>query len=170
MKTRSAELRNRERKIFAWSLAAAVVIHLVVVWLSPEFEIEVLAENDEDGSGGTGIPTFVDVLFGPPEISESDGTVSREPADRVLQVDHILGLETECAALNQTPAHGRVRLRVNAIGHVSVMELTDGTQDECVNEVMTTVADALWYRWLPSGRFPAPVDLIQPITLAEARD
>lgn len=68
------------------------------------------------------------------------------------------------------PLSGRVHLRVNATGRVETVELTQSVGHICADEVITTVAASMWYHWLPNDRFPGPVDLDQPITLATARD
>ena len=53
-----------------------------------------------------------------------------------------------------------------ALIHVAVFVLWPG--DACGDQVIETVAGDLLYHWLPSERFPAPVDLIQPVTLTQA--
>ena len=177
MTTRSEVLRKRNRKVLAWSMAIAVVVHVAAFLLVPSFGGELRMADSPPGGEEVNLmirnPTFVDVTFGPPDIFDADGAVWKEPADRVLQADRILSLPTQCEALSRegrVPALGRVRLRVNASGRVNVMGLAEGTGDPCADEVITTVAADLWYRWLPNERFAAPVDLIQPITLEEARN
>jgi hypothetical protein len=121
--------------------------------------------------GGTVV--YVDVLFGPPEISLPDGTTSLEPPERVLAADRILQLPTSCGHLveeERTPVEGRVRLGVSSSGQTQIREVVRGTGDPCADEVMIAVADALEYRWLPNERYPPPVDLVQPVTLMAARD
>ena len=54
-------------------------------------------------------------------------------------------------------------------GRTDDVEIEQSTGDACADEVLSRVAGDLWYRWLPSEEFPAPVDLVQPITLAETR-
>lgn len=48
-------------------------------------------------------------------------------------------------------------------------KLTRSTGDRCGDEILTEMADALVYHWLPTERFPAPVDLLQPVTVIGAR-
>jgi len=174
MGTRGTELRRRDRRVILWSLAIAAVVHAAVFLLWPTMQIEPLAVEEtlvEAGGEIVGIMVAVDVTFGPPMIFEADGSVTLEPPDRVLQADRILGLPTECEALlerDRTPAQGLVRLQVVASGHTIVGGLEESTGDECADEVILTVANDLLYRWIPSDRFPAPVDLLQPVTLTEA--
>ncbi len=160
--------------MFAWSFGLAALLHIAVFVLWPGFRIELLPGSDGRGetvSEAEGSPTFVDVFFGPPDIFEIDGTLSREPPERVLEADRVLQLPTECATLSQegrTPAYGRVRLRVRPSGRADVIGIAQSTGDECGDDVIETVAGDLLYHWLPSERFPAPVDLIQPVTLTQA--
>jgi len=176
MKTRSEELRDRNRKVFAWSLAIAAAIHVALFLWLPAFDAQPLVLTEIRNEGDTqevGTPTFVDVLFGPPAILAADGTVSTEPLGRVLQADRLVHLPTECSSLSRegrTPAHGQVHLTVDASGRTDDVEIEESTGDACADEVLSRVASDLWYRWLPSEDFPAPVDLIQPITLAETRN
>jgi hypothetical protein len=173
-RSRSAELREKNRRVFAWSLGLAALIHIAVFVLWPGFRVEPLAGSggqDQAVSEAEGGLTFVDVFFGPPDIFEVDGMLSREPPDRVLEADRVLQLPTECATLGQegrTPAYGRVRVRVRPSGRADVVGIAESTGDECGDEVIRTVAGDLLYHWLPSERFPAPVDLIQPVTLTQA--
>ena len=160
--------------MFAWSLCLAALIHVAAFVLWPGFRIELLPGLDgmgETASEAEGGLTFVDVFFGPPDIFEVDGMLSREPPERVLEADRVLELPTECATLTQegrTPAYGRVRLQVRPSGRADVVGLVESTGDECGDDVIKTVAGDLLYHWLPSERFPAPVDLIQPVTLTQA--
>ena len=55
-----------------------------------------------------------------------------------------------------------------ASGHTLVDGIEESTGDECADQVILTLANDLFYRWIPSERFPAPVDLIQPVTLTQA--
>jgi hypothetical protein len=91
----------------------------------------------------------------------------------VLEARPILELPDDCADLVPTgrePMSGLVRLRVPVDGRVDRVQLTQSTGDDCGDRVILAVADALLYRWLPNDQFPAPVDLIQPITLRELRN
>ena len=174
MSNRTTELRRRERRILIWSLTAAVGFHVLLFVFWPAWKVEPFPFSEfepRSGSGDRGPAVYVDVTFGPPEISAEDGSVSVEPPHRVLRATRILGVPTNCVALSQegvTPAEGRVRLRVFYDGHAEVLEMTKSSGNDCADEVITAAADALRYHWLPSERFPAPVDLIQPVILTEA--
>ena len=174
MSTRTTEMRRRERRVWIWSLTAAVVLHVIVFVLWPAWTVEPFPFSElelRSGSGDSGPSVYVDVIFGPPEIFEENGSVSVEPPHRVLRATRILGVPTSCVALSQegvTPAEGRVRLRVFYDGHAEVLDLVKTSGNDCADEVITAAANALRYLWLPNERFPAPVDLIQPVTLTEA--
>ena len=77
METRAAQLRARDRKVLAWSLIAAVVVHLVAFVLVPAFRTKPIAtwglrpQATRESNEGV---TRVEVLFGPPTISAPDGT------------------------------------------------------------------------------------------------
>ena len=111
----------------------------------------------------------VDVFFGPPRIFEPDGTLSVESPDRVLEAARAIRPPLACPAsvrVARTPGSGSVRLTVNASGRIDAVTLDESTGDACWDVVATRVAADLWYRWLPSERFPAPVELLQPLTVA----
>jgi hypothetical protein len=172
MKTRVQELRERDGRVLRRALGVAALLHLAAFVLWPGYRVE--SPPSDPGArmkavhGVAGTPTYVSVLFGPPDILEADGTVSSEPPERVLAADRILRLPTECDDLKlpgRTPVTGRVRVRVGTAGLAKATGLARSTGDPCADEVLATVADALRYLWLPSERFPAPVDLIQPVTL-----
>lgn len=175
MSSRSAQLRRRHRRIVLWSLAGAAVVHVAAFVLWPGFRPDPLfapdvrsgSEAEEQAPGGP--PTHVELVFGPPDIRGPGGALIRE--ERRLEVEHVLALPPECALAREggLPARGRVALRVWTSGHADVTDLVESTGTECGDAVMTDVAGALWYRWLPSERFPAPVDLIQPVTLLASR-
>jgi hypothetical protein len=118
-----------------------------------------------------GLALMVDVHFGPPKIFERDGRVSIEPPERVLETSRIMSLPTGCGNLiadGRMPAQGEVRLKVVASGHTLVEGIEVSTGDGCADQLVLRLADDLLYRWIPSERFPAPVDLIQPMTLTQA--
>lgn len=179
MKTRAAELRARHRTILGWSLGVAIVVHLAVFLLAPEFRTTPLASSDTDpqatdsATAATAPSAVVDVLFGPPTISTPDGSTWSEPPERRLEARRGVALPPLCAAAThegRTPLSGRVRLTVKASGRVDVTGLAESTGDSCADVVLTTVAGSLWYHWLPSERFPAPVELVQPVTLTDVRE
>ena len=63
------------------------------------------------------------------------------------------------------PGTGQVRLKVNSSGRIDAVALDQSTGDLCWDLVAIRVAGDLWYRWLPSKRFPAPLELLQPLTV-----
>ena len=172
--SRSTELRNRERRVFRVSLGIAVVVHVValglVAWASsvpewrPDHDTVVLEPEYWTG-------TRVDVFFGPPKIFQVDGTIAPEPPDRVLAAVRVLQMPPLCLAREippGAPGSGEVRLIVNAEGRIDSVRLERSTGDACWDRVAMRVAGDLWYRWLPSARFAAPVELLQPMTVALA--
>lgn len=171
MRTRSEELRRRHRRVLAWSLAAAALLHVVVFLVLPGLRTEGMDVGDGRLEGvNASRGALVDVLFGPPEISEADGTTWQEPPERRLQVVRLVRLPADCTVLRESDAErvgGRVRLTVDAAGQVDVVRVTEGTGHACADRVITQLAGDLHYHWLPDERFAAPVDLIQPVTLVE---
>lgn len=175
MKSRSEQLRERHRRIMGWSLVGAVAVHAVAFLLMPAFRAEPLGGADPPldtiGVAG-GANAEVEVLFGPPTISAQDGTDWTEPPERVLPAERAVRLDPDCVALitgDRMPLRGRVRLRVKASGRVDVLGLPESTGDACGDRIAKEVAGDLWYHWLPNDRFPAPVDLVQPVVLLAAR-
>lgn len=172
MKTRAGERRRGERRVLLWSLLAAATLHVAAFLLWPAMAVEPLP-GVQAGIDLHGAAVYVDVLFGPPDIFEADGSLSEEPPERVLEVDRILSLRTGCPTLTRQgrpPAHGSARLRIGASGDAELRGVHESTGDACADEVLAVTAGALKYHWLPSARFPSPVDLIQPVTLFEARE
>lgn len=174
MKRNAAQLRSKHRKVLAWSIAAAVAIHVGVFVLAPEFKVEPLGGLDGENNAGDPMPILaprvLSVFFGPPTIAMPDGTEWQEPDDRVLEAVRVTEFPPECAANAQaelTQQRGSVRLRVNQGGRAAVIDLVEGTGDPCGDRLLKSVAGALHYHWLPNTRFPAPVELVQPLTLAE---
>lgn len=172
--SRSNELRRRDRRVFRVSLGIAVVLHVAALGLigwsrvaptwRPDSEAVRLEEDPWTG-------TPVAVFFGPPKIVEPDGTLSEEPADRILEAVRVLGMPPICMGreiATAAPGLGEVRLTVNARGRIDAVTLTRSTGDACWDQVATRVAGDLWYRWLPDERFPAPLELLQPLTVALA--
>lgn len=165
--------RSRYRKVLTWSLAVAAGVHVAIFALSPDFEIEPL-----DGSRAEVVATdsqrtpstALEVLFGPPMITAPDGSALREPPDRILRAARVTELPPLCVHLAselRLPQSGAIRLQVNAAGHAEVVEVFESTGDPCVDNILANTADALRYHWLPDERFPAPVLLVQPVTLVE---
>lgn len=176
MPTRSEELRAWNRKVFAWSYAAAALAigFVLFVW-SPEYTVEPMEEQSEiqreDQTAGAVVPVFVQVLFGPPTIVRPDGTASTtEPPTRVLETGSVVELPPECLGevlLASSELSGSLRLRVNVAGEATVMEIVEESASACGNRLMTATAGALRYHWLPSEAFPAPVELVQPVLVVD---
>ncbi|MGI9627671.1 MAG: hypothetical protein ACR2QM_12600 [Longimicrobiales bacterium] len=171
MTNRSAELRARERRILRGSLGVAVALHAVafgfVAWtrVAPEWSPgNEMVRLDEGSWSGT----RVDVFFGPPMIFEADGAVAEQPPERTLEAARSLQMPPACFDRDlppSAPGSGQVRLTVNASGRIDAVTLDKSTGDACWDLVAKRVAGDLWYRWLPSERFPAPIELLQPITV-----
>ncbi len=164
---------ERQRRILAISLMVAVAFHIALFVLMPKFETQPMgASNPQDGRKvpPIGTPTLMNVLFGPPTISAADGSEWAEPDDHVLEAQQLANLPPDCSAFSEAghaPVHGSARLVVNADGYVNVVGVMESTGDACGDDVLEGIADALHYHWLPNDRFPAPVELVQPITLAQ---
>lgn len=173
MSSRAAELRARHRKIFAWSLGVAVLLHVAVFWLSPTFRAEPLGGMEVQGyveTGTDGPLMELALFFGPPTIFPGDGEPWTEPAERVLEAGRVVRLSAGCEGFGlPVPLTGRARLRVDPAGHTMAVEVAESTGEPCADEALTIVADALRYHWLPNERFPAPVEVVQPVTLVGAR-
>lgn len=171
MTSRSRELRRRHRKILVWSLAAAAVIHVVLLLSVPDLHSEPVnappAHTTRPSNAKPARPTILGVIFGPTTIVLRDGTKSTEPADHVLRTHQIVRLPGDCPVLSRpdTVLHGRVSLRVDSSGRATVVKLTESTGDPCGDRVLVDMAGNLWYGWLPDGRHPAPVDVSQPVTV-----
>lgn len=174
MASRSEELRKRHRKVFFWSLVAAVGIHVAVFVLFPTLQPEPVFVPESETEPGRPVlarPIVVVALFGPPTITGQDGELWTEPPDRVLEAQRHVLLEGDCVALareGQAALHGEVRLHVGWSGHTRVLGITESTGHACADEVLEEVAGALRYHWLPNERFSAPLELDQPIDLSEA--
>lgn len=174
MRSRAEELRKQHRKVLAWALAAAAVFHVGLFLLHPGLRSEATwtANARLEGVDAVG-GAAVDVRFGPPRITAPDGTVVQEPPERRLQVVRLMRLPANCDVLHQTPellVRGSVRIRVDPGGYAKAVEVAESTGHACADQVIMRLAGDLQYHWLPSERFPAPVDLVQPVTLVEAVD
>lgn len=168
-KSRAELLRRRNRRIYGWSFATAVVLHVLVLVYGPWFRSEPLARSGiELVEGGTpnasGVP--LDLFFGPPAIVVDADSLHREPPSRFLRVKRLvappLGCERGDWSAVET-AVGEVRLAVNETGRIDEVDLTQSTGHRCWDLVVQRVAGDLRYHWIPSDRFPAPVELYQPI-------
>lgn len=176
MSRRAQERRQRENRRLWTGLAIAVGLHVAALGLvrwsgsgpewSPDHDTVTLESNSWTG-------TPVDAFFGPPKIFRPDGTIAEEPPDRVLKAARLLGMPPTCLSREvppSAPGSGQVRLTVNAIGRIEAVSLDRSTGDSCWDAVAIRVAGDLWYHWLPNERFPAPVELLQPITVGLAQD
>lgn len=179
--TRSAELRQRYRRVFTVSLLIAAGIHVLIFIASPDFRVDpqfqlasnpdlVVGEMDADSRWA-----IVNVFFGRPEILSDDGTVRREPPERVLEVYAVAVassvLPHRCHLRNEfdvLPAEGRVRVQVDGGGLVVWDRIEESDGDVCRDALLTTMSGSLWYQWIPNDRFPAPVELIQPVRVVAA--
>jgi hypothetical protein len=171
MRARSEQLRAQHRRILTWSLGAAAAIHVLVFLLMPTFRAEPLdrpdLELDTIGTVG-GANALAEILFRPPILREANGSEWVAPPERVLAAERGIRLASRCTYLigaHRARLNGRVQLRVHESGRVEVLGLAGSTGNACGDGVIKDVAGALWYHWLPNDRFPAPVELTQPVTL-----
>jgi hypothetical protein len=174
MSRRSNEIRQRDSRVLRISLGIAVVLHIaalgLIAWskVAPTWRPDAEAVRlEEDAWTGTHVAVF----FGPPRIVQPDGTLSEEPPDRILEAARVLRMPPICMTreiATAAPGLGEVRLTVNARGRIDAVALTRSTGDACWDQVATRVAGDLWYRWLPDERFPAPLELLQPLTVGLA--
>lgn len=177
---RLARARQREGRILRLSLAVAVGIHVVAFALFPRLQFSVA---DDPRFGPEAERRFVlagvrvDLLFGPPRIRLPEGGVAEEPPERVLETRNLGLAELEvtlpCAGsftAGSAAWEGSVHLRVRGSGLVSVEGIGTSTGDPCVDQALLAAAGALWYRWLPSPAYPAPVILEQPMRLQLAEE
>lgn len=177
MARRTEELRRRNRTVLAWSLVAAVAIHAAVFLLAPVFHADPLPPGvsppEEEPAAGFARPILLEVTFGPPRIAGRDGVVRTEPGERVLATRRLVPDQRGCTALArppENPLRGAVRLRVGSSGRAVSLGVTESTGHACADRVLVEVADALRYHWLPDDRYPAPVDLVQPVGLYETEE
>lgn len=180
MSTRSEELRRRGRRIFWYSMLAAVAVHVLIFAGSPDFETQPLPDRrgdviESEPGGATGT-RFVDVFFGPPAIRDAEGVLRKEPPDRVLEARAVdfdgLRLSFDCRERTMdemVPVTGHVRLSLDAAGSVTEERIEEGSGDPCRDQVLTGIAAKVTYEWLPDDRFPAPVELVQPMRVVPAR-
>lgn len=171
MESRSSILRRRNRRVYGWSFAAAVLIHVVVLAVGPWFRTDPMsgARTElvaNDPANLSGIP--LELFFGPPAILIEGDSVSQEPPDRFLHAKRLVAPPYGCALdeLSEAgPVRGVVRLRLDDRGRVDEVGVVEETGVGCGTVLMERVAGDLLYHWLPSERFPAPVELFQPVTV-----
>lgn len=176
MDTHANGRRRKENRVLVVALGVAAVLHVaafvLVGWsrTGPEWSPDREAVTLEPAPW-TGTP--IDVFFGPPRIYRTDGSLAEEPDDRVLEAARLMGMPPTCLSREippSAPGSGEVRLVVNEDGRIDHVALTGSTGDACWDAVAVRVAGQLWYRWLPSDAFPAPVELLQPITVGLTQD
>jgi hypothetical protein len=176
MTSRWEELRRRHRKILAWSIGAAVLIHVVVFAVFPRFRtkptIAQRAAHSDHPDATPAQPVMLDVIFGPTTILLKDGGTATEPAEHVLRTHQLVRLPEDCPVLTRPDSilNGRVSLRVDSAGQAEVVKLTESTGDRCGDQMLIDMAGALLYRWIPNERYPAPLDVNQPVTLFAVDD
>ena len=173
MSERIARRRKAERKVFywGWSVAAALHVILFLSWRETR-EVRVTLPNPDLESVEIvdREPIPLELFFGPPAISNTAGGISFEPPERVLEVDRLVYLPAGCRALirgSGAIVRGSVRLAVDDTGRTDVRGIFRSTGFPCGDAVLQRIAGDLWYRWLPNDEFPAPVELVQPLSFTE---
>lgn len=171
MESRADMLRRRDRRVFRWSFGIAVVAHGLVLAFGPWFRSDPvslsateLVERGPPTLGG--VP--VEVFFGPPAIVLAEDSLEMQPPGRVLRASRAVPPPVGCASndwLARGSAEGRVRLTLRETGRVETVAILEGTGDRCWDMIVAGLAGDLLYRWLPSERFPMPVELVQPVTV-----
>jgi hypothetical protein len=58
---------------------------------------------------------------------------------------------------------GAVQLVVGENGRVIEASIAESFGDHCTDQALVAVSGRLWYHWLPSEDFSAPVRVIQPM-------
>jgi hypothetical protein len=158
-----------------WSLAIAAVLHvLAFLYLPglPPSEPGDVADDIDELAVVTGSAIPLDLFFGPPVIRNVQGGLAFEPPERVHEEGRAVFVTLGCKRLIEGSTdvhHGTVRLTVLETGLVEVQGVVESTGSRCGDDVIARVAGDLWYRWLPNDDFPAPVEVVQPLTFAEAR-
>lgn len=173
MGERIAQRRRAERRVFIRGWSVAALVHLVVFlsWReSREVRVTVPNADFETVEIVDREPIPLELFFGPPAISNAAGGVSLEPPERYLEVDRLVYLPSGCRALirgSGAIVRGSVRLAVDETGRTDVRGISQSTGFPCGDAVLQRIAGDLWYRWLPNDEFPAPVELIQPLSFTE---
>ena len=173
MSERIAQRRKAQRKVFywGWSVAAALHVILFLAWRESR-EVRVTLPNPDLETLNMVDPEFIplDLFFGPPAIRNATGGISVEPPERFLEVDRLVILPGNCKALvkgSGAVVRGSVRLAVDETGRTDVRSVHQSTGYPCADVVLWRIAGDLWYRWLPNDEFPAPVELVQPLSFRE---
>lgn len=158
-------------------MLAAVAFHgaLFVFFFVVRADVQSDFSTAEEREGESPILGFVDVHFGPPEIIREDGTVWKEPPERVLEVQNLnlleLHLPPECFDGREralVPLEARLQLELNVFGRIAAAAVESSAGDACGDGFLIAIAESLWYQWLPNEEFPAPVDLVQPMRVVAA--
>lgn len=165
-------VRRQERRVLRWSLGVAVVLHLgalfLITWDRPGISFGPDGDWVEFADGGWGaLP--VRVFFSPPAIQVTPDSVWQEPAGRVLSTQVSITPPSGCDIEDWAPTSGVgsgvVHVRVRDSGHAEAVAISTSAGSYCWDAVLSDLAGDLLYRWLPSGDFPAPVDVFQPLTV-----
>ncbi len=173
MKSRE-ERRRSERRVMLWSLTIAAVVHVLALLSLPGLrpsEFEDLEDQRDELTVVAGSAIPLDLFFGPPVIWGAEGRLNLEPPERVLEEGRAVFVSANCKRLIEESTdvmHGTVRLSVLETGLVDVIGVVESTGTVCGDYVIERVAGDLLYRWLPNDEFPAPVELVQPLTFAAA--
>jgi len=166
------ELKARSRRIFFWSMVAAGAVHIVVIafssWRASIADARPPEVAQPSATQWTGAP--VDIFFGPPRIFLPDETLAEEPPTRILEAARSIHTPSACssreARSTTSVGSGVARLTVNESGRIDLASVAQSTGDQCWDAVALRVVKDLRYEWLPSERFPAPVEVLQPMTVA----
>ena len=173
MKSRE-ERRTSERRVLLWSLTIAVVVHVLAFLYLPGLrpnEFADLEDQTDELALVTGSAIPLDLFFGPPVIRGAEGSLNLEPPERVHGEGRAVFVSAGCKRLIEESAdvfYGTVRLSVLETGLVQVAGVVESSGTVCGDYVIERVAADLLYRWLPNDEFPAPVELVQPLTFAAA--
>ena len=173
---RGRQERNRsERRVLGWSLAVAAVLHVLAFLYLPGLrpsECEDFEDDTDELAVVTGAAIPLDLFFGPPVIRNVEGDLAFEPPERVREEERAVFGTSGCKRLIEGSTdvhHGTVRLTVLETGLVEVQGIVESTGSTCGGDANQRVTGDLWYRWLPSDDFPAPGEVVQPLTFSEAK-
>jgi hypothetical protein len=174
-RSRTERHRQQHRRILILSLGLAGLLHLAVFALNPGWMLERISffdprsPEDREGPPEVGL---VDVSFGPPQIFLADGRLRPEPADRLLDAKGVdmrgIRWAGGCAWVRTGGfgmVEGEVTLKVGPEGFVQEARISQSSGDACLDQMLVAISGTLWYRWLPNETYPAPVTLLQPMTV-----
>lgn len=169
--TRSEYLRQRNRRIFRWSLVAAAVAHAVLflTWRWSDSPGDPARTGPRPTLfGELEAPSVVQVVFGPTSIRKGNAWHA-EPEEHTLSAELMTRLPGECVSfqwLGGDVLRASVDLTVDSAGYAHVRSVSASTGHECGDAVASRSAGALRYHWLPDARFPAPVEVRQPVIIS----